>query len=36
MKVLININNDNKCFLWCHTRDLNLVKRHPERITKED
>ena len=37
MKVLINIkNNDNKCFLWCHIRHLNLMKRHPERITKVD
>ena len=37
MKGLINIkNNDNECFLWCHIRHLNLVKRHPERITKED
>ena len=37
MKSLINIkNNDNKCFLWCHIRHLNLVKRHTERITKED
>ena len=37
MKDLINIkNNDNKCFLWCHGRNLNLVKRHSERITKED
>ena len=37
MKGLINIkNNDNKYFLWCHIRHLNLVKRHPERITKED
>ena len=36
MKGLINIkNNDNKCFLWCHIRHLNLMKRHPERITKE-
>ena len=36
MKGLINIkNNDNKCFLWCHIRHLNLVKSHPERITKE-
>ena len=36
-KGLINIkNNDNKCFLWCHIRHLNLVKTHPERITKED
>ena len=37
MEGLINIkNNDNKSFLWCHVRHLNLVKRHPERITKED
>ena len=37
MKGLINIkHNDNKCFLWCHIRHLNLVKTHPERITKED
>ena len=37
MKGLINIkNNDNKCFLWCHIRHLNLVKTHPERIMKED
>ena len=37
MKDLINIkNNYNKCFLLCHTRHLNLVERHPERITKED
>ena len=36
VKDLINIkNNDNKCFLWCHIRHLNLVKTHPERITKE-
>ena len=28
MKGLINIkNNGNKCFLWCHIRHLNLVKR---------
>ena len=28
---LINIkNNDNKCFLWCHIRHLNLVKTHLE------
>ena len=33
---LININNDQKCFLWCHVRHLNAVKIHPERITKED
>ena len=37
MKGLINIKNDDKkCFLWCHIRHLNLVKRHPERITRED
>ena len=37
MKALINIkNNDNKCFLWCQIRHLKLVKRHPERITKEE
>ena len=36
-KGLINIkNNDNKCFLWCHVRHLNLMKKHPERIKKED
>ena len=34
-KGLINIkNNDSKCFLWCHIRHLNLLKIHPERITK--
>ena len=37
MTCLINIkNNDNKCFLWCHIRHLNLVKTHSEGITKED
>ena len=37
MKGSINIkSNDNKYFLWCHIRHLNLVKRHSERITKED
>ena len=36
-KDLINIkNNDNKCFLWCHVRHLNLVEVHPEKITKQD
>ena len=36
MKGLINIkNSDNKCFLWCHIRHLNLVKTHPERIIKK-
>ena len=23
-------------FLWCHVRHLNLIKKHPERIKKED
>ena len=37
MKGLINIkNNDNKCFLCCHIRHLNLMKTHPEKISKED
>ena len=36
MKGLINIkNNYNKCVLWCHIGHLNLVKTHPERITKK-
>ena len=36
-KGLINIkNNDNKCFLWCHVRHLNLVEKNPRRITKKD
>ena len=37
MKGLIHIkSNDNKYFLWCHIRNLDLMKRHPERITKVD
>ena len=37
MKGLINIqNNDNKCFLWCHVRHLNLIDKNPQRITKKD
>ena len=36
-KALINVkNDDNKCFLWFHVRDLNLVERYPQRTTKED
>ena len=36
MKGLINIkNNDNKCFLWCHVRQLNLIDKNPQRITKK-
>ena len=34
---LINMkNNDQKCFLWCYVRHINLVKIHPDRITQED
>ena len=37
MKGLINMkNSDNKCFLWCHIRHLNLVERNPRRITRKD
>ena len=37
MKGLINIqNNDNKCFLWCHVRNLNCKGVKLSRITKED
>ena len=37
MKDLINIKNKgNKWFFWCHIRHLNLLKIHPERITKAD
>ena len=37
MKRLINIkNNDNKCFLWCHVRHLNLNGVKLERISKKD
>ena len=24
------------CFLWCHVRHINPVKKQPERITQED
>ena len=34
-KGLINIKNkDQKCFLWCHVRNINPSKEHPERIKK--
>ena len=34
---LINIqNDDNKCFLWCHIRHLNLIDKNPQRTTKKD
>ena len=33
----INIqNHDNKCFLWCHIRHLNLIDKNPQIITKKD
>ena len=36
-KGLINPkNDDNKCFLWCHIRHLNPLKRNPQRITLKD
>ena len=38
MKGLINIqnNDNNKCFLWCHVRHLNLVGKKLQRIRKID
>ena len=37
MKGLINTkNNDNKCFLWCHVRHLNLNGAKLKRITKKN
>ena len=36
-KGLINIqNDDNECFLWCHIRNLNLIDKNPQGITKKD
>ena len=36
-KALINPKNeDNRCFLWCHNRHLNPLKKDPQRITKAD
>ena len=36
-KGLINIKNkDQKCFLWCHVRNINPSKEHLERIEKTD
>ena len=29
-------NNDNKFFLWCHVRHLNLFNTHATRISKKD
>ena len=37
MKGLINVkNDDNKCFLWCHVRHLNLNGVKLGRITRKD
>ena len=36
-KGLINLtNNGNKCFLWCHVRDLNPLNKNLQRIAKVD
>ena len=36
-KGLINTKNkDQKWFLWCHVRNINPSKEHPERIEKTD
>ena len=35
-RLINNKNGDNKCFLWCHIRHLNLTDKNPQRITKED
>ena len=35
-KGLVNIQNNDKCFLWFHIRHLNLVDKKPQRITEED
>ena len=34
-KGLINIKNkDQKCFLWCHVRHINLSKEHKKKLEK--
>ena len=33
---LITIQNDDKYFLWCHVRHLNLIDKNLQRITKKD
>ena len=36
-KGLINLKNtDNRCFLWCHVRHRNPVKKDPQRVTQKD
>ena len=35
-KAIINMNNkDNKCFLWCILRSLNLKENNPQRLDEE-
>ena len=35
-KGLINIrNDDNKCFLWCHVRHLNLIDKNHQKTSKK-
>ena len=36
MKGLINNQNNDKCFMWCHVRHLNCVDKISGRITKID
>ena len=37
IKELINVkNDDNKCFMWCHVRNLSLIDKNQQRITKKD
>ena len=37
IKGLINVKNyDDKTFLWGDIKNLNSLKTHPERVTKED
>ena len=35
-KGLINLKNNEKCFLWCLAWHLNPLKNHPQRITLSD
>ena len=35
-KGFINLRNNDKCFLWCHVRHLNLINTHATRISKKD
>ena len=36
-QVQVNMKNkDEKCFLWCHVRYINLLNKHRERILKND